>query len=165
MGVRLSPRPFLLISKQTLMKITICGSIAFIDEMQNAKTLLENIGHEIKLPPSEIPDERGDPMPAKDYYAIRKAADATDGWIWDRKEAAMRNHFNKVVWADAILVLNHDKNNIPHYIGANTFLEMGLAFHHQKKIFLYNPIPEMASKEEIIGMRPIVINQQLSLIT
>ncbi|MFY9463398.1 MAG: hypothetical protein WAP52_04435 [Candidatus Sungiibacteriota bacterium] len=146
------------------MKITICGSIAFIDEMQDTKAQLEKLGHEVKMPPSEIIDELGNPMPVKDYYAIRKATDTTDGWIWDRKEEAMRNHFNKVVWADAILVLNHDKNNIPHYIGANTFLEMGLAFHHQKKIFLFNPIPEIGSKEEILGMRPTLINGDLSLI-
>jgi len=146
------------------MKITICGSIAFIDEMQDAKTTLEALGHEVKLPPSVIPGEHGNAMSAKDYYAIRKATDTTDGWIWDRKETAMRNHFNKVIWADAILVLNHEKNNIPHYIGANTFLEMGLAFHHQKKIFLFNPIPEIGSKEEILSMRPRIVNSDLSLI-
>lgn len=146
------------------MKITICGSIAFIDEMQDAKAQLEKLGHEVKMPPSEIPGEHGNAMSAKDYYMIRKATDTTDGWIWDRKEVAMRNHFNKVVWADAILVLNREKNNIPHYIGANTFLEMGLAFHHQKKIFLLNPIPEIGSKEEILGMRPRIINGNLSLI-
>lgn len=146
------------------MKITICGSIAFIDEMQEAKLQLEKLGHEVKLPPSEISDEHGDAIPVKDYYAIRKATTATDGWIWDRKEQAMRNHFNKVLWADAILVLNHDKNNIPHYIGANTLLEMGLAFHHGKKIFLLNPIPTISYTEELLGMRPTIINGELSLI-
>lgn len=146
------------------MKITICGSIAFIDEMQDAKIQLEKLVHEVKMPPSEIPGEHGSMMSAKNYYHIRKATDTTDGWIWDRKEVAMRNHFNKVVWADAILVLNHEKNNIPHYIGANTLLEMGLAFHHGKKIFLLNPIPEIASKEEILGMRPRIINGDLALI-
>ena len=91
------------------MKITICGSIAFINEMQNVKRELEMLEHEIKLPPSEIIDGNGDVMPVKDYYALRKATDTTDGWIWDRKEEAMRNHFNKVIWADAILVLNITK--------------------------------------------------------
>ncbi len=120
--------------------------------------------HEIKLPPSEIIDGNGDVMPVKEYYALRKATDTTDGWIWDRKEEAMRNHFNKVIWADAILVLNITKNEISHYVGANTLLEMGLAFHHGKKVFLLNPIPEISYKEEILGMRPIVINGDLALI-
>lgn len=159
-----SPTSLLLQLKSSIMKIAICGSIAFIDEMQDAKTHLEQLGHKVKTPPSEILNEHGNVMTAKDYYQIRKATDMTEGWIWDRKEEAMRNHFNKVVWADAILVLNHEKNNIPHYIGANTLLEMDIAFHHGKKIFLLNPIPEIASKEEILGMRPTVINGNLSFI-
>jgi len=146
------------------MRITICGSIAFIDEMQEAKKQLEQIGHEVKTPPLEVNDENGKPMPVKEYYLIRKATDSIDGWIWDRKEEAMRNHFDKVLWAEAILILNHAKNEIEHYIGANTLLEMGLAFHYRKKIYLFNPIPEISYKEEILGMRPIIINGDLNLI-
>jgi len=146
------------------MRITICGSIAFIDEMQATKNELEGLGHEVKVPPSEIVDENGKVMSAKKYYALRKATNTTDGWVWDRKEQAMRNHFEKVVWADSILVLNHDKDNILNYIGANTLLEMELAFHHRKKIFLFKPIPEISYKEEILGMRPVVISEDLSLI-
>lgn len=146
------------------MKVTICGSIAFIDEMQEVKRKLEELGHEVKLPPSEIVDENGEAISAKEYYVLRKTANTTEGWIWDRKEEAMRDHFNKVMWADAILVLNHHKNNISHYIGANTLLEMGLAFHHGKKIFLFNPIPEISYKEEILGMRPVIINEDFTLI-
>lgn len=146
------------------MKITICGSIAFIDEMQKAKEKLEKLGHEVKLPPSEMIDGNGGVIHAKEYYAIRKGINAVESWIWDRKEEAMRNHFNKVMWADAVLILNHHKNEISHYIGANTLIEMGLAFHQGKKIFLLNPIPEISYKEEILGMRPTVINEDLNLI-
>ena len=89
---------------------------------------------ELRLADFEVrAGEDGALMPVKEYYAIRKAATNTDGWIWERKEQAMRNHFDKVMWADAILVLNHDKNNVSGYIGANTLLEMGLAFHHKKR--------------------------------
>lgn len=146
------------------MKITICGSIAFFEEMQETKKQLERLGYEVKLPPSEVVDENGQAIPAKEYYTIRKATSTTDGWIWDRKEQAMRDHFEKVLWADAILVLNHDKNNISHYIGPNTLLEMGLAFHNRKKIYLFNPIPEISYKEEILGMRPIIIDGDFTLI-
>jgi len=146
------------------MKITICGSIAFLDEMQEAQKFLEELGHEVQIPPLEVLDEDGKAMPAKEYYALRKATNNNDNWIWDRKEKAMRLHFDKVVWSDAVLILNHTKNNINHYIGINTILEMGLAFHHEKKIYLLNPIPEVSYKEEILGMRPIVINGNLTLI-
>jgi hypothetical protein len=76
----------------------------------------------------------------------------------------MKNHFVKVEWSDVILVLNYDKNNIPNYIWPNTFLEMGLAFHLDKKIYLLNPIPELWYKEELIGMFPTIIDGDLSKI-
>lgn len=147
------------------MKITICGSIAFVDEMNEIKAKLEGLGHDIKLPPSEVMDENGQPIPAKQYYAMRKATTETSGWIWDRKEQAIRAHFEKVAWADVILVLNHQKNMIDGYIGANTLMEMGLAFHLRKPIFLMYPIPEISYKEEILGLRPIVISGDLSLLS
>ncbi len=146
------------------MKITICGSIAFIDEMQATKNKLEQLGHEVKLPPLEIIDENGKAIPAKEYYTIRKTTNMTDGWIWDRKEQAMRNHFDKIAWADSILVLNHDKNDVKGYIGGNTLMEMGFAFFLKKKIYLLNEIPELSYKEEILGVRPIVIEGDLNKI-
>ncbi len=122
------------------------------------------MGHAVQMPPTEIIDGEGKTMGVKEYYALRKAATSDVGWIWDRKAIAMKLHFDKVAWADAILVLNHDKNGVPHYIGANTLLEMGLAFHHGKKILLLNPIPAMSYTEEILGMKPTVINGDLGLI-
>lgn len=146
------------------MRITICGSISFYDEMLGIKEELEQLGHEVKLPPFEVKDENGNMIPVKEYYAKRKSETSDTGWIWDRKEEAMRLHFQKVEWSDAVLILNHDKNNIPNYVGANTLLEMGLAFHLNKKLFLLNDIPEIGYKEEILGMKPVVINQDLTKI-
>lgn len=146
------------------MKITICGSIAFYDEMLDIKGKLEQLGHQVKLPPFEIKDENGNMISVKEYYSRRKSETDDMSWIWDRKEEAMRLHFQKVEWSEAVLILNHDKNNIPNYIGANTLLEMGLAFHLNKKLFLLNDIPEMNYKEEILGMKPLVINGDLTKI-
>ena len=146
------------------MKITLCGSIAFYDEMQKTKEKLEKLGHEVGIPPSEVKDGDGRTIPVKQYYEIRKGGTDKDDWIWDRKEEEMKKHFDKVVWSDAILVLNYTKNNIAGYIGANTLLEMGLAFYLNKKIYLLNPIPKISYKEEILGVKPILINGDLSKI-
>ena len=147
------------------MKITLCGSIAFYEEMQNIQQQLEKLGHQVKLPPFEVKDEHGQMIPVKEYYARRKAENiADDSWIWERKAEAMHVHFQKVEWSDGILVTNYDKNGIVNYIGANTLMEMGLAFHLNKPIYLLNPIPEISYKEEILGMKTIVINQDLTLI-
>ncbi len=145
------------------MKITLCGSIAFYDEMQSVRDILEKLGDEVKLPPSEISDENGKKIPVKEYYAMRKSTNSTSGWIWDRKEEAIRLHFEKIEWCDAILVLNYPKNGIENYIGANTLVEIGLAFHLRKKIFLLHPIPVMQYSEEIISMKPKVIEGNFSL--
>ncbi len=145
------------------MKITICGSIAFYDEMIKAKNDLENNGFEVKLPPSHIKNDNGELVPVKQYYALRKA-ETHEEWIWDVKEKAMRSHFDKVGWSDAILVLNENKNGIDGYVGANTLLEMGLAFHQGKKIYLSNKIPEISYKEEILGMKPVVLHGDITKI-
>jgi hypothetical protein len=144
------------------MKITLCGSIAFYSEMEDIKQKLEKLGHEVDLPPSQVPDENGVMIPVKKYYEIRKSAEENDGWIWDLKETAMRNHFVKVASTDVVLVTNFDKNNIKNYIGASTLLEMGLAFYLKKKIYLLNPIPEIAYKEEILGMKPTILSGDLA---
>lgn len=146
------------------MKITLCGSIAFIDEIDAIKNKLEGLGHEVKLPPLEVMDKNNQPIPAKEYYLARKTTAETSGWIWDRKEEAMRAHFDKVAWSDAIVVVNPRKNMIDGYIGANTLMEMGLAFHLRKPIYLMYQIPEISYKEEILGVRPIMISGDLSRI-
>ena len=147
------------------MKITICGSIAFMDEMIKTKGDLEKLGYSVEIPPLEIKDESGKMIPVKEYYAIRKSAKDSDFWVWQEKGRRIREYFDKINWSNAILVLNYDKNNIIGYIGGNTFLEIGVAFYLKKKIFLLNQIPEMPYKEEILAMMPIVINGDLGLIS
>jgi len=147
------------------MKITICGSIAFYNEMLDAKKWLEDSGHEVKLPPHEVKDENGNMIPVKEYYARRKAAGVDDAWIWERKSEAITWHFDKVKWADAILVTNYNKNGIAGYVGGNTLMEMGVAFFLKKPIYMLKAIPEISYKEEIVGMKPIVINDDLKIIS
>lgn len=146
------------------MKITLCGSIAFIDAMSALKTRLELMGHTVQMPPLQIENDQGHMIPVLEYYKKRKAASKDDRWIWDTKSRCTRDHFNKVVSGDAILVLNHEKNGIAGYVGPNTLLEMGVAFHFQKKIFLLNPIPEMHYTEEIIGLQPLILEGDLGQI-
>jgi len=62
------------------------------------------------------------------------------------------------------LVLNLEKNRIPGYVGSNTFLEIGLAFHLRKPIYLVEAIPYLPCREEILAMKPIVLNGDLNRI-
>jgi len=146
------------------MKITLCGSIAFYSEMLSTKENLEKIGHKVELPPKEVKDKEGNPISVEDYYQIRKNSKEDDRWVWDRKKEAMLEHFDKIKWADAILVLNYDKKNIRGYIGSNTLIEMGLALFLNKKIYLLNSVPDLPYKEEILGVRPVIIHGNLNKI-
>ena len=146
------------------MKITICGSVAFQDEILSVKQKLEELGHEIKIWPSEIQDGSGKLISVQEYYRIRHSANNDEKWVWDRKAEAIMDHFNKIAWSDAILVANYDKNNIKNYVGGNTLMEMGLAFFLNKKIYFLNEVPEVSYKEEILGVKPIILNGNLNKI-
>ncbi|HUW72114.1 MAG TPA: hypothetical protein VMV66_02940 [Candidatus Humimicrobiaceae bacterium] len=146
------------------MKITICGSVVFQEEAVSLKEKLEKIGHEIKIWPLKVENERGQLIPVKEYYRIRQAASNDEKWVWDRKAEAILEHFDKITWSDAILVANYDKNNIKSYIGGNTLMEMGLAFFLKKKIYLLNQVPKVPYKEEILGVKPIILDGDLTKI-
>lgn len=125
------------IIKNNIMKITICGSMTFYDEMQQVMQKLHECGHEVRMP------------------LIDPISD---------KATVMRDHFDKIAWSDAVLIINLPKHEIDGYIGANTLIEMGVAAYLHKKIFLYNAIPEMDCATEIIGMNVIAISEDLSKI-
>ena len=146
------------------MKITICGSISFFDEMNEIKSKLEKMGHKVKCPLYEIKNHNGDRISDREYYEIRKKSTHRKKWVWEQKGEAIKEHFRKVMWSDVILVVNHDKGDIKGYIGPNTLMEMGLAFFKNKKIFLYNKIPNIPLREEVLGLKPIVIDKNLKMI-
>ena len=146
------------------MKITLCGSIAFYDKMLDVKKELERTGHRIQLPPLEIKNDKGKMISVKEYYDLRKTETDPKSWVWKQKTLSIKSHFAKIEWGDAILVTNYDKNGVQGYIGGNTLMEMGIALHLKKPIYLLHQIPELAYKEEILGMRPTVINRDFSLL-
>lgn len=78
---------------------------------------------------------------------------------------AIREFWRMMQGADAVLVLNLDKNGVKNYIGGNTLMEIGFAHVLDQKIFLLNPIPEMPyCRTEIEAVRPIVIGGDLAKI-
>jgi hypothetical protein len=62
-------------------------------------------------------------------------------------------------------VLNYEKNGKRGYIGGAVLMEMGIALHLGKKVYILNPVDESVSyKEKILGMLPVILNGDLSLI-
>ncbi len=124
------------------MKITIIGNMSFLQKFNEAKEFLQQLGHEVIVP------ER-DPMPEPLPPSI--------------KRKAMERFNENLKKSDAILVMNYTKNGKENYIGANTLMEIGMAFILQKKIFILNPSPEFC-KDELEAIRVQVLNGDLSKI-
>ena len=139
------------------MKLFIICSKRFYNEIPNIKKELEKIGIEIFLPNcyDDPTTEKKMWLKGKEEHQKFKAK------MYKQSEDTIRN-------MDAVLVLNFDKNingNIEkNYIGGATFLEMYDAFKLNKKIYLYNDIPEGMLYDEIEGFAPIIINKDLSKI-
>lgn len=134
------------------MKIAVCGSMAFHKSLIEIKNRLEELGHEVFLPHTEY----------QDFHELRK--NDAEKWF-NLKPQFIKEHFENIKKSDAILVLNYDKNGVKNYIGGSSFLEMGIAFDLNKRIFLLNPAPNnMPYTEEIEVIKPVIINEDFTKI-
>jgi hypothetical protein len=109
------------------MKIALCGSITFMDEMTALEVPLRGLGFAEVFRPIGVGGHE------KEFKARMTAQE--DG---KRKiEFDLINmHWKKILRSDCILVANYEKQSIPGYVGGNTFLEMGFAFVTGKQIFI-----------------------------
>lgn len=132
------------------MKIVICGSMSFAKEILVMRDRLVQAGHNVVVPHDA------------EVYAANPSKLETK---WDKSvHDLMRRYYKEIGKSDAILVLNMTKNSVANYIGGNTFLEMGFAHVLNKTVYLFNPVPEMAYRDEMMAMQPVVLNGDLSLL-
>lgn len=80
------------------------------------------------------------------------------------KTEMIRRHLERIKKADAILVVNETAKGTENYIGANSFLEMGMAFALGKPIFLLNTIPQQPNRDELLGLNPIELKGDLNVL-
>ncbi len=139
------------------MKIVVVGSISFIEKMRVAAKQLESAGHKVTLPPSATLNQ------TKDYWDEVKSKKPEEFIKVGRERN--KKYFKEIKSADAILVMNLTKKGIDGYIGANTLMELGVAFEHNKKIFLYNaPSKDFFAAEELSYMDAVVIGADVKKI-
>lgn len=151
------------------MKITICGSMAFYAEMKEVRDKLVAMGHEIEIPElaDEAPAEFGGTKTINfaGYVEKNGGIDAfpADHKVWDMKRGAIEHHFEKIEWADALLICNYEKRGVPGYVGGNTLIEIGVGFYLKKPIYLLYPVSaELSYKVEILGMKPVILDGEVS---
>jgi len=136
------------------MKIGIIGSMQFTDKMVEVQKELKDLGHDAFL------TDLHKNLVGKDEKEIERIK------LYQKYNLdAIREFWREMQGADAVLVLNFDKNGIKNYIGGNTLMEIGFAHVLNQKIFLWNPIPSISYYQtEIEAMRPIIINGDLNKI-
>ncbi|MFC1629835.1 hypothetical protein ACFL11_01300 [Patescibacteria group bacterium] len=135
------------------MKIMICGSMHFAREMLKTQKIIEELGHEVLMPCDvhECVENPGLNMNLE--YCIKTNID--------------KSCFDKVALSDAILVLNHPKNGIAGYIGGATLMEIGIARHLNKKIFLLHEPPaekDLRYALEIKLAQPVILQGDINKI-
>lgn len=135
------------------MKILIICSKAFYKDIAPIKEKLESKGHIVELPNSYY-----EPDAEKKSWELGKKEHA------EFKAKMFRMSEERIANMDAVLTLNFEKNGKKNYIGGATFLEIYEAFMKNKKIYLYNDIPEGMLYDEISGFNPIVIKGNLDLV-
>ncbi|MFC1623655.1 hypothetical protein ACFL05_00865 [Patescibacteria group bacterium] len=133
------------------MKIFICASKHLYDYIPDVKNKLEEIGHEITLP-----NCFDDPMMEERIKSENPEQHSCF------KSEMLRKQEQKVKNNDAVLVMNYEKKGQENYIGGATFLEIFKAFELGKKIYLMNPIPQNIFEDELKGMSPVVIFEDLT---
>lgn len=119
----------------------------FAEKMLEAQKILEELGHEVMIP--------------RDTYECIKNPDLNMDLEHCINLEIDKSCFNKVAQSDAIVVLNYPKNNINGYVGGATLMEIGLARHLDKKIFLLHDLPsteELRYALEIKLTKPIILN-------
>lgn len=145
------------------MKIALVGSVELSDKIIEISDELEKMGHNTSLPFMTQKIKNGEFTLDK----FKKLKKKHGGDFALRKQSNIdffKRYFNLIKNSDVVLVLNFDKNGIKNYIGGNALMELGFAYILDKPIYLYNPVPKMSYTDEILDVRPIVINGKLTKI-
>ena len=136
------------------MKISICASMVFAEQMLEAKEKLESFGHTVVV--SRFAGE----------YVGKSVEEKEKLTLFHKNEKdAIKDFWKQIKASDAILVLNYERRGVKNYVGGNTLMEIGFAHVLGKKIFLLNPIPEIEHyKTEIEAVKPVILNGNLAKI-
>ncbi len=147
------------------MKVTICSSVDFTPKIIEVKKVLEGMGHSVNIPYFSQKIMKGE-MTFEEYLTQKETGDGDILLRQNENVDMIERYWNFIKNSDAILVLNLEKRGVNGYIGGSTLMEMGFAYGHKKKIFLFNPIPERSERmhyiDEIMDLDPITINGDLS---
>lgn len=118
--------------------IAICGSMTFIDEMEEIGEGLRHSGYEVHTPEREEEGVQWDDLDEAEALGLKRR------FILD--------YFQVIAKSDCVLIANFEKRGIPGYIGANSLMEAACARAFGKKLFLLYPPGEQDCQLEILAL-------------
>lgn len=118
-----------------MKSIFLCASMDFYEELVRVEAELHKLGWTVSIPQSaKVMKESND----YDVSHFKGVIPFTD------RSKLIKKNFDEIRECDAILVINNEKNGMAAYIGPNVLMEIGLAFYFNKRIFIWNRVPESA---------------------
>ena len=140
--------------------IAVCSSASFYDEVIKMSYEIEALGLNPVLPKTA---ERMKQNKNQNIEAVTDWSKSDIGY--HGKALLIREHFDEIAASGAILVANYEKHGKPNYIGPNVLMEMAVAFHENKPIFVLNECPvDSPLKDEILGLEPVFMAGNLAVL-
>lgn len=130
-------------------QVVICGSMKFFDKMLYCQNELKKLGIN-----SIIPQDENDQIINYSEEEFRSF-----------KRKVSNTYLRKIRDKNtiAVLIVNERKNGIDNYIGANTLVELAMAFIWNRIIFIYNDIYEPLA-DELLAWGSIFLKGDLNQI-
>ena len=130
-------------------RLMVCGSMKFYREMLMCRNTLLSQGIEAIIPKDEgdLPSK----MDEKSFLQFKKRV--SNAYMKKIRDSSTK----------AILVFNEEKKGIKNYIGANTFVEIAMAFAWNRKIYILNDIYE-PFKDELLAWECKCLNGDLNIL-
>lgn len=129
--------------------VVICGSMAFYDKMLEISNFLENRGISTVIPKEETLEK--EVLTEKEFSDFKRR-------VSNQYLAKIRDSSTY-----AILVLNQEKKGVTNYIGANTLVEISMAFCWGRTIYLLNDFYEPL-RDELEAWNAVALNRNLDIL-
>lgn len=130
------------------MKISICGSMAFVDQFDALAEMLRADGHAVCTPVREEAAARWEEMSQGQAVALKV------GYI--------SNYLEEIRSSDLVLIANYAKDAVVGYVGANSLVEAAFGFALGKPVaFLFEP-GEQPCRLEVLSLMTACLNGEVS---
>ncbi|WP_209003957.1 hypothetical protein [Labrenzia sp. CE80] len=125
-------------------RVCICGSMAFIDDMEALAERLCAAGFLVSTPEREESDLHWETLSLEAAVA--------------RKADFLNDYFDEIRGSNIVLIANYEKHDIPGYIGANSLMEAACAHAPGKPVVYLSRIGAQSCQLEALAISAGVLH-------